>query len=105
MAIRRSPRPEGRITSISPAFTTKNGTLVWPPSINPSPRVIGRITPWEATRAICEALSAGNMSAAFGPLVKSVDRVAPVNTSGALDRVCDRNLDAPDFTIDGHAIG
>src|SRR5712671_814310 len=35
------------MTSISPAFSTKNGTLVWPPSINTSPRVIGRVTPSE----------------------------------------------------------
>src|SRR5262245_11917185 len=105
MAIKRSPILEGRITSISPAFTTKNGTSVWPPSINTSPRVIGRITPWEAIRAICAELTVGNMSAAFGALERSVDRVGPVNTSGALDRLCQRNLDAPNFTIDGHAVG
>ena len=57
------------MTSIAPAFSTKNGTSVWPPSINTSPRVIGRITPWEAIRAICAELSVGNMSAAFAALV------------------------------------
>ncbi len=68
MATRRAPRPEGRITSISPAFTTKNGTLVWPPSIKTSPRVIGRFNPWEAIREICAVLNSGNMSAAFAAL-------------------------------------
>ena len=67
------------MTSISPAFTTKNGTLVWPPSINTSPREIGRITPWEAIRAICAALSSGNMSAAFAALVKGVEAVVALD--------------------------
>src|SRR5215813_10435901 len=99
MAIGRSPRPEGRITSISPAFTTKKGTLVWPPSINTSPRVTGRVTPWQAILAICAQLSFGKRSAAFGALLRSVEGVGPVSTSGTLDRVSDRHLDAPDFTV------
>src|SRR2546428_14101414 len=78
MAIKRSPRPEGRITSISPALTTKNGTSVWPPSINTSPRVMGRINPWEAIREICVVLSTGNKSGAFA-LVRGVEGVAAVD--------------------------
>ena len=62
------------MTSISPDLTTKNGTLVWPPSINTSPRVIVRITPRDAIRAICAGLNVGNMSAAWGALVSSVER-------------------------------
>src|SRR6185503_12338623 len=105
MAIKRSPRPEGRITSISPAFTTKNGTSVWPPSINTSPRVMGRINPWEAIREICAVLSTGNKSAAFAALKRGIEGVLAVNTSGALDGVCEWNLDVSTFTIDGHAVG
>src|SRR6476619_5719598 len=78
------------MTSISPAFTTKNGTFVWPPSINTSPRVIGRITPWEAIRPICAALSSGNMSAAFAEVVSRVERVVSVTSSLALDTMCSR---------------
>jgi hypothetical protein len=37
--------------------------------------VIGRTTPWAAIRAICAALSVGNMSAASGALVSGVERV------------------------------
>ena len=44
-----------------------------------SPRVIGRITPWEAIRAICAALSVGNMSAACGEAVERVERGVPVS--------------------------
>jgi hypothetical protein len=98
------PRPEGRTISISPAFTTKNGTSVWPSSINTSPRVIGRITPWEAIRAICAELSVGNMSAASGALVRGVERVVSVTSSLALDGMCERNVDTPDFAFDGHAV-
>jgi len=66
------------MTSISPAFSTKNGTLVWPLSINTSPRVIGRITPCEAIRAICAELNTGNMSAAFAAPESSVERAVSV---------------------------
>src|SRR5262245_53749394 len=100
-----SPRPEGRITSISPDLTSKKRTLAWSPAINTSPHVMGRITPRLAIRAICAELSLGNRSAAFGALLSSVERVISVNTSGSLDRVRERNLDAPDFTVDGHAVG
>src|SRR5262245_31771184 len=76
--MRRSPRPEGRMTSISPALTTKKGTFFWPLSINTSPRVIGRTRPWEAIRAICSAVSAGNRSDAVAPLESSVERSVSV---------------------------
>jgi hypothetical protein len=90
--------------SISPAFTTKNGTSVWPRSINTSPRVIGRITPWKAIRAICAELSVGNMSAAFAALVRGVERLIPVTSSLAVDRMCKRNVDTPDFALDSHGV-
>src|SRR5260370_21353909 len=61
------------MTSISPDFSTKNGTLVWPLSINTSPLVIGRITPCEAIRAICAELNTGNRSAAFSELESRVE--------------------------------
>src|SRR5687767_3020041 len=83
--MRRSPRPDGRMTSISPAFNTKNGTSVRPPSIKTSPRAIGRSTPWAAIRAICADVSVGNMSAASGALVSGVDRMDCVTTSRALE--------------------
>src|SRR3954466_15546101 len=66
------------MTSISPAFTTKKGTFVWPLSINTSPRVMGRITPWQAIRAICAAVSVGNISDALAALVSGVEREASV---------------------------
>jgi hypothetical protein len=34
------------------SFTYRRCYAVWPSSINISPRAIGRITPWEAIRAI-----------------------------------------------------
>src|SRR4029078_6720743 len=74
MATRSAPRPDGRITSISPSRTTKNGTLVWPPSINTSPRVVGRSNPWLAIREICALLSTGNRSGAFA-LVRGAEGV------------------------------
>src|SRR5690349_6423720 len=68
-AITRSPRIDGRTTSIAPVSTTRNGTSVWPGSISTSPRVIGRRRPCAATRDIWAALSTGNISAASGALV------------------------------------
>jgi hypothetical protein len=56
----------------------KNGTSVWPGFDQHLPRVIGRITPWEAIRAICPDVSVGNMSAAFAALVSGVERVVSV---------------------------
>ena len=93
MATSESPRLEGRTISISPALTTKNGTSVWPSSTRTSPRVIGRVTPWEATRAICAGVSVGNMSDALAALMRGVERrvpvtdaALPVDTSGRLNR-------------------
>src|SRR5258708_25096601 len=93
------------MTSISPAFSTKNGTLVWPPSINTSPRVIGRITPCEAIRAICTELNTGNMSAAFAALESSVERAVLLTRHSLLESKYERKVDAPNFAVDGHAVG
>jgi hypothetical protein len=51
---------------------------------------MGRINPWDAIREICVVLSTGNKSGAFA-LVRGVEGVATVDTSGTLDRVCELN--------------
>src|SRR5262245_9159685 len=102
--MRRSPRPDGRMTLISPAFSTKNGTSVWPPSINTSPQVAGRVTPWEAIRAICADVSVRNRSAAYGALVSGSDGMGSVNTSRTSDGLWERNVNMPDVAIDGHRV-
>src|SRR6185503_47368 len=65
---------------------------------------MGRVKPCKAIRAICAEFSAGNMCAAFA-LVRGVKRPVSVNTSGTLDRVCERNIDPPNFTLNVHAVG
>src|SRR5262245_26950973 len=93
------------MTSISPALTTKNGTSVWPPSIKTSPRVMGRVTPWEAIRAICAEVRVGNRSAASAALESGVDQVGGADMSRAFDSPCEGDVDTPDVAIHSHAIG
>jgi hypothetical protein len=45
------------------------------------------------------------MSAASGALDSGVDRMVSVNTSPALDSLCEWNVDTPDFTFHGYAVG
>ena len=50
-------------------------------------------------------VNVGNMSAASGALVSGVERAVSANTSGALNRLRDRNVDTADVTVDSHRVG
>src|SRR5438105_3433273 len=97
-----SPRLDGRMISISPALTTKNGTIGSPASMSTSPRAIGRTTPCVAIRAIWTGVRVGNMSASCEALTGGVKRTGAATDvhSGAHDGCVDDVLrDEPDLQL------
>src|SRR4029077_19960608 len=84
-----SPSGDGRMISISPLFTTKNGTTGSPASTRMSPRETERITPCAAIAPICAPVSVGNMSASREALEGRSGRRSSVTRLGADERRVD----------------
>jgi len=86
------------MTSISPAFSTKNGTVGLAAVDQHFARVIGRITPSEAIRAICAGLTRKQERLHSGRLREALS-VRTQSLVTRLDNECERNVDAHNFAI------
>src|SRR5215467_2482435 len=98
MTTRVSPRLDGRMISISPLFTAKNGTTGSPASMRISPRATERTLPRAAMRSICAGVSVGNMSASCEALeIRNGFRSSATGLGADERRVDDVFGDEPDL--------
>src|SRR5579863_3158131 len=73
-----SPAANRRTTSMRPAVTTKNCAILSPASRSTSPGSTRRACPCAARRAICGAVSVGNICSARGPSEIGIREIASV---------------------------